>query len=267
MKNFLPFSQVVSGRVFFLYIIWVLGSCRTQPVNEISAKRNISEHTVRRDLVHTFSGDTSELIITYEYYKEPASPVEDTINTRICRFLKQVTTFSSVVQECVLSVQSVTSDLDTFTALYYEEEWEEGELWMIESNVQIDEFKEYIELDLSEWDYTGGAHGNGIFYVKLFDINSARLLTLEDFISDIDQLNAIAEKYFRKLMGLDTDANLSDAGFWFEEDVFSVNDNFFFENNNLVFYYNTYEIGPYSGGPTQLELPIKELEGLLLRKP
>jgi hypothetical protein len=78
-------------------------------------------------------------------------------------------------------------------------------------------------------------------------------------------LNKIAEPLFRKLFELTAKESLNDFGFWFENDQLSVYENFTFQGGEALFYYNSYDIEPYSVGSTELLDPFEEIKHLLKR--
>ena len=56
------------------------------------------------------------------------------------------------------------------------------------------------------------------------------------------------------------------SDFWFDEEGFTVNNNFYFNEGKVIFHFNTYEIAPYVMGPTTIEIPISKIEHLLKKK-
>lgn len=116
--------------------------------------------------------------------------------------------------------------------------------------------------DINE--YSGGAHGQRHTFYANFNLINNTLLNWSDIITteNFKQLTAIAEKKFRTLNNLTTDTPL-DKDFFFPSGIFALNDNFGLTKNNLIIYYNEYEIKPYSEGPTSLEIPYDEIKGLL----
>ena len=46
-------------------------------------------------------------------------------------------------------------------------------------------------------------------------------------------------------------------------DQIPLNDNFYFDKENLYFLYNQYEIAPYAAGPVLIKIPFKEIKPLL----
>jgi hypothetical protein len=73
----------------------------------------------------------------------------------------------------------------------------------------------------------------------------------------------IGEAEFRKLKELTKEADLGQAGFWFENNKFYLNDNFLITDSSLVFYYNNYEITAYAFGPTEIILPYSKIKSLI----
>ena len=59
------------------------------------------------------------------------------------------------------------------------------------------------------------------------------------------------------------DINLTEAGFWFDDDKFSVNNNFSIGKDGLNFVYNNYEITAYAYGPTELFIPYKSIKKVI----
>jgi hypothetical protein len=113
--------------------------------------------------------------------------------------------------------------------------------------------------------FTGGAHGNGGNYFTNFNSRDGKRLALSDLlVSGYEkELKDIAEKIFRKDKELSHDVNLEEAGFWFVDNKFSLNENFGIKNEGLVFYFNSYEIAPYSMGSTEFLIPYSDIKKLI----
>jgi len=62
---------------------------------------------------------------------------------------------------------------------------------------------------------------------------------------------------------LKPDENLEEAGFWFNEGNFKLNDNFLITTDGLKFFFNSYEIGPYAIGTTELLIPFSRIKNIL----
>lgn len=113
-------------------------------------------------------------------------------------------------------------------------------------------------------EYSGGAHGQHLTFFSNYDIHNAQTIALKDILQKDTylQLTKIAEKYFRKHEKLSAKESLS-KDFFFEDGIFTLNDNFGLTKKSLIIYYNEYEIRPYSDGPTKIEIPYTELVDII----
>lgn len=151
--------------------------------------------------------------------------------------------------------------LNTVAAIYTSEQEynEHSNMWDLLTHVEVTDFEHHIALTISNYSYTGGAHGGSNIVHYLIDRTSGELLELEDLFTDLDAVNTIAEVHFREVMELSEEDALDEEDFWFPEDIFSVNENFTIEGNSIVFDFNEYEIAPYCYGRTELAIPLNEL--------
>jgi len=122
-----------------------------------------------------------------------------------------------------------------------------------------------FSVEFSEYSYLGGAHPNTYISFVNFDLRSGEEIKLNHLFKDNseNELNKIAEKEFRLLKELGKDEDLAQAGYWFEENKFKLNDNFLITDSSLVFFYNNYEITAYTFGPTELVIPYTEINHLI----
>jgi hypothetical protein len=122
-----------------------------------------------------------------------------------------------------------------------------------------------LSCTFSEYSYLGGAHPNTFLKFKSFNLNTGEIIKLSEILvaGYLNELNNIAEPIFRKEKELKDDINLTEAGFWFDDDKFSVNKNFRIGKEGLYFYYNNYEITAYAYGPTELFIPYKSIKKLI----
>ena len=139
--------------------------------------------------------------------------------------------------------------------------------WFVEIRLSvIHQDRRLISFEFAEQTYSGGAHPNSATRYASYDLADGRRLSLDDLLIGglSSQLNEIAERRFRRLYGVPQGRSLADAGFWFEEDEFTLNDNFAVTESGLLFYFNPYEVAAYVVGPTGLRLPLEELDDLVL---
>jgi hypothetical protein len=112
--------------------------------------------------------------------------------------------------------------------------------------------------------YSGGGQGISIQENHVFDHKSGKKLELSDFLIPgfEAKLNTMLDKKFRILNGLKHDESLRPAGFLIDQVEYS--GNFYINNDGIGFYYNVYEVAPFSTGTTELFIPFHELRTLLL---
>jgi hypothetical protein len=138
--------------------------------------------------------------------------------------------------------------------------------WMIERTVSvINDTLGIATLRYDEFSYTGGAHPNSTRTYANIDLTTGRKLTLAEITKAgaMERLVAVGETEFRRLKQLATNASLDQAGFWFTQNRFRLNDNFAIAKRGIIFYYNSYEIAPYAMGPTELLIPYSKLSGII----
>ena len=165
--------------------------------------------------------------------------------------------------------ESVEKLIDKFLLEYetFKSDFPEAfQLWSVERTGQVRQNSDYIfSMELSEYSYLGGAHPNTYVNFVNYDLKSGEEIRADDlFYNNFDaDLNSIAESEFRKLKELSDSEDLGQAGFWFDNNLFHLNDNFLITDSSLIFYYNNYEITAYSFGPTELEISYLKIKDLI----
>ena len=105
--------------------------------------------------------------------------------------------------------------------------------------------------------------------VQLFNFNlyTGELISLDDLftLSQIEELNLIAEIKFREIYKIEEGESLYKHGFWFDNDKFELNNNFLITDRSLIFLFNPYEIAAYVVGSTTIEITYDELKDLIRR--
>ena len=114
--------------------------------------------------------------------------------------------------------------------------------------------------------YTGGAHPNHGVTILSFDTATGDILTLEDIISDRKAFTAIAEKEFRHTYRIPPGSSLNESGFLFDDNVFTLTDNFGVQGDGLHFIYPLYAVAPYVFGIIEFDVPYSAFSSLLVRK-
>ncbi|WP_200974135.1 DUF3298 and DUF4163 domain-containing protein [Echinicola sp. 20G] len=133
----------------------------------------------------------------------------------------------------------------------------EGEVSMLDDGT--------LSIVFSNSSYTGGAHPNHTVMFLNFDLINKKLLKEEDLVLDKQGLLQLSEKKFKEYHDVKAEITLKDDGRFFLDE----NDQFFlpaamgYEGKDYVMIYNSYEIGPYAMGQTELRFSLEELEGIV----
>ena len=119
-------------------------------------------------------------------------------------------------------------------------------------------------LRATSYAFTGGAHGNSDVQLTSYWRETGERIQLSDILSvnSLDMLNAIAENNFRRDRDIPGDLSLEEAGYWFKDDQFRLNDNFAVGKSGLIFHFDQYEIAPYSFGPIEITIGYDQIDFL-----
>ena len=167
---------------------------------------------------------------------------------------------------------TVTALMDQFTFdfMSFKKEFpDSAQFWFLGRKALVHyNAADVVSLSFTERSYMGGAHGIESIHFANLDPRSGAAITLADLLEpgSEDKLESIIEARFRAVREIEEGVSLADAGFTFENGEFELPDNFAIGEDALTFYYNPYEIAPYSMGATELVIPFEAIAELLERK-
>lgn len=141
--------------------------------------------------------------------------------------------------------------------------------WELDRTVSAEQVSPAIlNVDSAQYSFMGGAHPNTLRVLQSLNLDTSAAYSLADIFKPgyEKDLTKIGEKIFREQMEVAPGENLGDAGFFFDKDVFKLNDNFQMAPEGLRFLYNPYEVAPYVMGPIELVIPWADLKDLLQEK-
>lgn len=254
--------------VLIISLIPTCGSINKKDIDKVTVHQKKYEDRTG-DCDSAYSSNCAQIKIEFpqvEYSQNQA--VENRINKLIQGYLLQPLFVENPPESVEKLIDEFLREYETFKSDFPEA----FQLWSLERTGKVRHNSDYIfSLESSEYSYLGGAHPNTHIKFINYNLKSGEEIKLDDlFINNFEKdLNRIAELEFRKLRELSDTADLGQAGFWFDDNRFHLNDNFLITDSSLIFYYNNYEITAYAFGPTELEisyLKIKDLinsEGLL----
>ncbi len=250
-------------RLTLALVLLSLSACTGSTDQEEQAPKTIAIEilSVERSLLCPDQKDTC-LWVSIQY-PEIKSPTPPSLANEVHQAVLELTydgdttphTFQQLADRIIQDYQSVQEENPEFV-----------NRWNIDQTVETYlNNEQLLGLLVNNYSYTGGAHGNYFQAGLLFETDPVRLLELDNLLTEEgkEQLTGIVEKEFRVEKGLSTDAKLEEAGFWFEDNIFKLSENFTYGPDSLRFIYNIYEIGPYAMGPTEIALPYEQVSTLV----
>jgi hypothetical protein len=139
-------------------------------------------------------------------------------------------------------------------------------VWFLERKIPvIHADARAFSIEASQFWFTGGAHPNSFATLASFDPATGRRLRLTDVLASgyEPRLLAAAERSFRRAREIPEGQPLTEAGFWFENDVFTLTDNFAVADSGLAFHFDPYEVAAYALGPTDFVVSREQLADLI----
>ena len=136
--------------------------------------------------------------------------------------------------------------------------------WEVEITYKILENNEdLLSLLFTMKGYTGGAHGFlNQTYIN-YNPETGKKLSLKDVVNNMDKLTAISKDIFFDKYDIDPNESLVSQDYNFEDDIFSLNNNFKLNSEGITFHYNHYEIASYAQGDFDFTIHMDKLEGML----
>tara|TARA_B100000767_G_scaffold201155_1_gene188067 strand:+ start:92 stop:856 length:765 start_codon:yes stop_codon:yes gene_type:complete len=122
---------------------------------------------------------------------------------------------------------------------------------------------ELVSIEMRQYLYTGGAHGNEKTVFMNIDPQSGEKIISEDLFKNSLYFTNFAEKRFREAHNILPSESINFTGFWFKNDIFYLPETIGFTKTNCILRYDQYEIANYAEGPIELKIPIEEAKSYL----
>ncbi|MDM1295751.1 DUF3298 domain-containing protein [Sphingobacterium sp. N143] len=250
---------------FFLKILFIsalLYSCNNQTTSSIDPSQRDTlpySKTTVNEYSHYFLKEADQLDTTYFRATYPIFK-DSTINTLIASIvhLEGDTSMDDAAHRFINSYNEYVEDNNGKSTAT----WNRDLHIDVVSNTPA-----VLGIRTKQEEYTGGAHGDHFTLFSNFDRQSIQPISIDDIIPKENKAKfvQIAEQHFRKQEGLKSQDPLS-GKYFFEEGKFTLADNFMLEKDNILFYYNVYEIKSYAEGNTELRIPYASFKELISEK-
>jgi hypothetical protein len=165
---------------------------------------------------------------------------------------------------------SYLADIDTESLKVYDsdgveiEDWESSNWRYTENFAPISPRNRGMVIERTKETYSGGAHGTRTIQYYVLDLESQKVLKIDDFINDYqgDRVRDLVYDALRKYSGLEKNQPLSEGIYLSDEPELTFN--FFINEQGMGLHWDPYEIAPFSEGAIQVMLSWKEIRPLLL---
>ena len=247
----------ISTTLFAFIVVLFVSSCKNdkqEPNAFLHLKTNVIEEQFGECDGNSACG---EIKIDYPIFSGNNEVVDDKLNSEVTNSISSFYNVKTVVETPIIFIADFTEFVKEFPDAANNKWNISMEYQVIKNTTKVLSLSFYME------GYTGGAHGFSTLTYTNYNPKSGGKLKLEDIITDVDKLRLIARESFIKENDLDPSESLNTQGFWFIDDIFSLNNNFIISDEGISFHYNQYEIAPYSQGPIDVNIPMSKLEELL----
>ena len=192
--------------------------------------------------------------------------IADSINKKVFSVLKEIIYFGEKPYTAKDYNGLLTSFIDSYEKL--QKEFPNDKFgWEADINGSVKyQSENVLNIEISHYTYTGGAHGYQGLRSLLFDPSTGKLIANNKLFNDREAFKAFAEKKFRDKYKILANKSINSTGLMFEKEKFHLPQNIFFTDNGLLLYYNSYEVASYADGPKELLLSFTEVNDYLLIK-
>ncbi|MCY6959188.1 DUF3298 and DUF4163 domain-containing protein [Clostridium brassicae] len=114
---------------------------------------------------------------------------------------------------------------------------------------------DFLSLYVDYYQYTGGAHGSTTRKCYNIDLKTGKVLNLKDMFSE----NSNYKEIINKIVKTEIQKNPEK---YFQEDFQGIADEqcFVVEGDDLVIYFQQYEIAPYAAGILEFKIPLSKIK-------
>lgn len=221
---------------------------------ELSFKYDSVKVYSKNTVTHEKTIDTTKAMITYPVFAD--QQVNQFIEQKMMKFADEGEHYNTY-QDFTSAFIKTFDDFSKENKAY-------GQTWFMEGKIEVvAQQPQYLSALITYVNYEGGAHPNSNFTYLNYNPSDHKEIVLDNLIkpNTMPKLTAIAEKIFRKNEQLSPTQSLKDS-YFFENDKFSLNQNFTITKEGLKFLYNPYEIKAYAFGITELLIPFAELKDI-----
>lgn len=251
-------------KLFFILLAINFIGCSNNADKDSKVKYHQKSFTKSFDSTSSKSESYAHVKVNYvEFTEAGTESVKDSLNRKVMNFINtpvfdlKTTNLEELALALIADYKKLKKEFPESPAVYE-----------LERNVDVLNMNaKFVSLKLSEYSFLGGAHPNSVMFYSNVAIKTGKEIKLAEMFSENFKalLDEIGEKQFRIERQLKPEDNLEEAGFWFKDNKFSLNENFALGKDELIFYFNDYEVAPHAVGPTEIRIRYEELKKIIKR--
>lgn len=243
--------------MLLIVLVWGCKQNKEQPDSITSEDRKstiefVGKSLTENDFSECETEDCPEITVNYLEVNNPE--FAEGINKKIEDFV--IASFQ--ISEAYPQTDSVENAAKNFIASYMDDVAQFPEIagrYVVQIDVkEIYRSSRIISLELSQYLYTGGAHGNGTTTFLNIDQSNGKIIDLNDLFENQKEFEDFAKKQFYQKHGISENESVNSTGFWFDNNTFYLPETVGFTLDNLVFIYNNYEITSYADSPVEFKI-------------
>lgn len=256
----------IIGLLLLLVVMLSSSSCGNNATDKHTTTADTLQY-VQQDKMLSYtncvpdSSSCTYIRFSYPSFTGLTSPLQDSVGELLAQIFTDaehtINDADSLQQEFIQEYSSFVAEQKDYTTP-----------WFMNKNVNVLlQNKRWITFSYLQSSFTGGAHGMQEQHYILLDRNTGKRLTLFDFFDStaIYKLTALADPLFRSEKLIAPSQTYEEAGYWFKDEHFYLNNNFYIHKDGITFCYNPYEVSSYANGSTVLTIPASKI-GKLVRK-
>lgn len=193
--------------------------------------------------------------------------ISDSINNSIFNAVRNGVYAGENPKEVKNYADLTNSFVSVFNSVKNELKQNEIPSWEASAEVKVGfQSKRILNIVVTHYLFTGGAHGYGAVESLLFNPKTGKIIRQNQIFSDIAKITSLAESKFRIQQKMEPNTSLTDAGYFFENNIFVLPKNILLTKKGITLHYNQYEVASYASGPIELELSYDEIKDCFLLK-
>ncbi|MFC4723063.1 DUF3298 and DUF4163 domain-containing protein [Geojedonia litorea] len=203
--------------------------------------------------------DAAEIEIVYPQFENNslvASKINKSIESAIA---KNIAFFDDDTLN--LSLKNAIKEFDNRFKTFKNDFQDASAPWVATVNSEVVySSTEVITIAVDSYTFTGGAHGNSVITLLNFNPENGELYTNENLFKINENFKSLAKGYLSNEVNTKT---MEDGENYFFGKDFKLSENIGFNDEGVIFLYNTYEIAAYAQGITEFTIPYKIIASYL----